>query len=87
MQFGLQHPNFNFDYDGRDASQIIDSLKKLATKAENLSFDSFWVMDHFHQISMVGKQDEPMLEGWTTLSVLAGITSKIKLGTLVRRHI
>jgi F420-dependent oxidoreductase-like protein len=83
MQFGLQHPNFDFDYDGRDASQIIDSLKKLATKAENLSFDSFWVMDHFHQISMVGKQDEPMLEGWTTLSVLAGITSKIKLGTLV----
>ena len=83
MQFGLQHPNFNFDYDGRDASQIIDSLKKLATKAENLSFDSIWVMDHFHQISMVGKQDEPMLEGWTTLSVLAGITSKIKLGTLV----
>ena len=83
MQFGLQHPNFNFDYDGRDASQIIDSLKKLATKAENLSFDSFWVMDHFHQISAVGKQDEPMLEGWTTLSVLAGITSKIKLGTLV----
>jgi F420-dependent oxidoreductase-like protein len=83
MQFGLQHPNFNFDYDGRDASQIIDSLKKLATKAENLGFDSFWVMDHFHQISVVGKQDEPMLEGWTTLSVLAGITSKIKLGTLV----
>jgi F420-dependent oxidoreductase-like protein len=83
MQFGLQHPNFNFDYDGRDASQIIDSLKKLATKAENLGFDSFWVMDHFHQISGVGKQDEPMLESWTTISVLAGITSKIKLGTLI----
>jgi F420-dependent oxidoreductase-like protein len=83
MQFGLQHPNFNFDYDGRDASQIIDSLKKLATKAENLGFDSFRVMDHFHQISGVGKQDEPMLESWTTISVLAGITSKIKLGTLV----
>jgi F420-dependent oxidoreductase-like protein len=32
---------------------------------------------------MVGKQDAPMLEGWTTLSVLAGITSKIRLGTLV----
>ena len=83
MQFGLQHPNYNFDYDGRDASQIIDSLKKLATNAENLGFDSFWVMDHFHQISPVGKQEDPMLEGWTTISVLAGITSKIKLGTLV----
>ena len=83
MKFGLQHPNYNFDYDGRDASQIIDSLKKLATKAENLGFDSFWVMDHFHQIPSVGKQEDPMLEGWTTISVLAGITSKIKLGTLV----
>ena len=83
MQFGLQHPNYNFDYDRRDASQIIDSLKNLVTKAENLGFDSFWVMDHFHQISPVGKQEDPMLEGWTTISVLAGITSKIKLGTLV----
>lgn len=83
MQFGLQHPNYNFDYDGRDASQIIDSLKNLATKAEKLGFDSFWVMDHFHQISGVGKQEDPMLEGWTTISVLSGITSKIRLGTLV----
>ena len=83
MKFGLQHPNYNFDYDGRDASQIIDSLKNLATKAENLGFDSLWVMDHFHQISTVGKPDDPMLEGWTTISVLAGTTSRIKLGTLV----
>ncbi|MDQ3853936.1 MAG: TIGR03560 family F420-dependent LLM class oxidoreductase, partial [Thermoproteota archaeon] len=83
MQFGLQHPNYNFDYDGRDASQIIDSLRTLATKAENLGFDSFWVMDHFHQISVVGNREDPMLEGWTIISVLAGVTSKIKLGTLV----
>src|ERR671921_604330 len=83
MQFGLQHPNYNFDYDGRDASQIIDSLKNLATRAENLGFDSFWVMDHFHQISTVGKKEDPMLEGWTTISVLSGVTSRIKLGTLV----
>lgn len=83
MQFGLQHPNFNFDYDGRDASQIFDSLKNLAISAEKLGFDSFWLMDHFHQIPPVGKQEDPMLEGWITISVLAGITSKIRLGTLV----
>jgi F420-dependent oxidoreductase-like protein len=83
MRFGLQHPNFNFDYDGQGTSQIIDSLKNLIVKAENSGFDSFWVMDHFHQIQFVGKPDEPMLEGWTVISVLAGITSKIKLGTLV----
>ncbi|MGE5822456.1 MAG: TIGR03560 family F420-dependent LLM class oxidoreductase [Nitrososphaerota archaeon] len=83
MQFGLQKPIFTFDYRGDDTSQIIDSLKKLATTAENNGFDSFWVMDHFHQISMIGKVEEPMLESWTTLSMLAGLTTKIKLGTLV----
>ena len=85
MKFGLQHPIFNFDYSNSNTttSQIVDSLKNLVTRAENIGFDSFWVMDHFHQIPFIGKPEEPMLEGWTTLSVLAGITSKIKLGTLV----
>jgi F420-dependent oxidoreductase-like protein len=32
---------------------------------------------------MIGKVEEPMLESWSTLSVLAGLTTKIKLGTLV----
>src|SRR5918911_678180 len=83
MQFGLQHPNFNFDYNGQsnnaNTSQIADSLKNLITKAENSGFDSFWVMDHFHQIQFVGRPEEPMLEGWTIISMLAGITTKIKL--------
>jgi F420-dependent oxidoreductase-like protein len=87
MKFGLQHPNFSFDYDGQsnnaDNSQIADSLKNLITKAENSGFDSFWVMDHFHQIQFVGRPEEPMLEGWTVISMLAAMTTKIKLGTLV----
>ena len=85
MQFGIQHPNFSFDYDGQDSnvSNIADSLKNLITKAENSGFDSFWVMDHFHQIQFVGRPEEPMLEGWTVISMLAGITTKIKIGTLV----
>ena len=83
MQFGLQHPNFNYDYNEHDTSRIFDSLKALVTRAEKVGFDSFWVMDHFHQIPMVGKIEDPMLEGWTAISALAGVTSKIKLGTLV----
>jgi F420-dependent oxidoreductase-like protein len=83
MKFGLQHPNFTFDYKNGDTSQIVDSLKDLILMAENAGFDSFWVMDHFHQIKFVGGPDEPMLESWTTISALAGITTKIKLGTLV----
>lgn len=83
MKFGLQHPNFSFDYKNEDTSQIVDSLKDLIFIAENAGFDSFWVMDHFHQIKFVGSPDEPMLESWTTISALAGMTTKIKLGTLV----
>jgi alkanesulfonate monooxygenase SsuD/methylene tetrahydromethanopterin reductase-like flavin-dependent oxidoreductase (luciferase family) len=83
MRFGLQHPIFDFDYREDDTSQIFDTLKNLITKAESMGFDSFWVMDHFHQIPRVGRPDQPMLESWTTISVLAGITTRIKLGTLV----
>ena len=83
MKFGLHHPNFNFDHRIDDSSQIIDCLKNLVTRAETLGFDSFWVMDHFHQTPLIGKPGEPMLESWTTLSALSGITSRIKLGTLI----
>ena len=66
MKFGLQHPIFSFDYDSGNTAQIVDYLKGLIVKAENIGFDSFWVMDHFHQIPFIGKPEEPMLEGWTT---------------------
>lgn len=83
MRFGLQHPSFSFDFRNHDSSQIFHSLKKLVPLAEDRGFDSFWVMDHFHQLQMVGMPSEPMLEGWTTISSLIGVTNKIKLGTLV----
>lgn len=82
MQFGIQHPNFNFDYK-QDTSQILGTIKDLVIKAENVGFDSFWVMDHFQQLQIIGSSQDPLLEGWTTISVLAGLTTKIKLGTLV----
>ena len=80
MKFGLQHPNFSFDGEG---PEIVEKLRGLVARAENGGFDSFWVMDHFHQIPNVGQLQEPMLEGWTTQSVVAGFSSRIKLGTLV----
>ncbi len=84
MKFGLQHPSFSSDGQG---AQIADSLKKLVLRAESSGFDSFWVMDHFHQIQFVGAPEEPMLEGWTTIAALSTVTSKIKLGTLVTGNI
>jgi alkanesulfonate monooxygenase SsuD/methylene tetrahydromethanopterin reductase-like flavin-dependent oxidoreductase (luciferase family) len=46
-------------------------------EAESLGFDSIWTADHL----MLGS-DDAILEGWTTLSVIAGRTSTIKLGTI-----
>ena len=80
MKFGLQHPNFSFDGEG---AEVVEKLRSLAQRADRLGFDSFWVMDHFHQIQYVGQSKEPLLEGWTTQAVVAGLTEKIKLGTLV----
>ena len=80
MKFGLQHSNFTFNGQG---AEIVEKLRTLTQRAESLGFDSFWVMDHFHQIRNVGEVEEPMLEGWTTQSVVAGFTNTIKLRTLV----
>jgi F420-dependent oxidoreductase-like protein len=40
-------------------------------------------MDHFLQIEMVGKAEEPMLEGYSALNFLAAETQEIRLGMLV----
>ena len=50
--------------------------------AENHGFVWFSVMDHMIQIPRVGAPDEPVLEGWTVLSGLAAVTSRIRLATL-----
>jgi F420-dependent oxidoreductase-like protein len=84
MKFGVQHPNYS--YDGREGV-FYKTLSARARSAEEGGFDSFWVMDHFLQIPNVGEVDEPMLESWTTLSSLIGVTKKIRLGTLVTGNI
>lgn len=58
-------------------------LAEIGGTADEAGFASLWVMDHFFQIRGVGEPDEPMLEGYSTLSYLAGVTRRAKLGTLV----
>jgi alkanesulfonate monooxygenase SsuD/methylene tetrahydromethanopterin reductase-like flavin-dependent oxidoreductase (luciferase family) len=53
----------------------------LGQHAEAIGFDSLWVADHL----MLG-QNEAILEGWTTLSVLGGATSRAKLGMIHQGH-
>ena len=40
-------------------------------------------MDHFIQIPQAGREWEDLLESYTTLGFLAGVTSRVRLGTLV----
>jgi F420-dependent oxidoreductase-like protein len=80
MKLGLQVPNLSFPGGptrlGRDLAQV-------AREAEAAGFDSLWVMDHFFQIEFIGPAERDMLEGYSTLSFMAAVTEKIKLGTMV----
>ncbi|MDQ1373037.1 MAG: hypothetical protein QOJ09_375 [Actinomycetota bacterium] len=78
--FGLQIPNFTF---GVPDDQLFDKVVELATTAEDVGFESVWVMDHFYQLPPLGGPDQPMLEAYTLLGALAASTSRVKLGTLV----
>jgi F420-dependent oxidoreductase-like protein len=80
MRIGLQIPSFTWN--GGTAA-IPAKLADIATTAESAGFYSLWVMDHFFQISQVGPPEQEMLESYATLSYLAGLTKKVKLGTMV----
>jgi F420-dependent oxidoreductase-like protein len=80
MKLGLQIPSFTWP---GGAERIGPILSRLGQAAEEAGFSSLWVMDHFFQIEMIGKPEEPMLEGYNALNFLAAATQKIRLGTLV----
>lgn len=78
LRFGLQVSNFEWG----DVSTP-DTLAAIARRAEAAGFESLWVMDHLRQIPQVGPAWNDMLEAYTTLAWLAGVTDSIRLGALV----
>ena len=80
MKIGLQIPSFSWP--GGDAA-IGTTLARIATDADAAGFDSLWVMDHFFQIRGVGKPEEPMLEGFSTLAFMAAHSKSATLGLMV----
>ena len=80
MKLGLQVPSFTWP---GGAERIAPTLALIGQAAEEAGFSSLWVMDHFFQIEMIGKAEEPMLESYSTLSHLAAVTEQIRLGALV----
>ncbi len=80
MKVGLQIPSFTWP-GGSEA--IGPTLATIVRQADDVGFDSIWVQDHFFQIRGVGKTEEPMLEGWTTLGFMAAHSQRARLGLMV----
>jgi len=59
------------------------TLARVAGTADEIGFDSIWVMDHFFQIRGLGPPEAPMLEGQTALGFLAAHTERARLGLMV----
>ena len=80
MKFGLQVSSFS--YPG-GTEQIAPTLERIVRIADEVGFDSIWVMDHLFQIRSVGRPEEPMLEGWTALGFIAAHTKRARIGLMV----
>jgi F420-dependent oxidoreductase-like protein len=52
-----------------------------ARDAERLGFDSIWLFDHFHTVPE--PTDELTFEAFTSLSALAALTSRVRVGQIV----
>jgi len=81
VHLGLQLPSFTFPDVPDDA--LFERIAEIALAAERSGFDSFWVMDHYHQIGNVGPPTDPMFEAYTLLGAVAARTSRIQLGAMV----
>ncbi len=80
LDFGLQIATFGGP---GGAPAIGPRLAAVARAAEEVGFTGLWVMDHFVQIPQVGRRWDEMLDSWTTLGFLAGVTSRVTLGPMV----
>jgi F420-dependent oxidoreductase-like protein len=80
MKLGLHYWNFSTP---AEPAAIAPTLKETAVIAEQSGVASFTVMDHYFQMDGMAPAEEPMLEGYTTLGYLAGVTERMTLGLLV----
>ncbi|MDE3077174.1 MAG: LLM class F420-dependent oxidoreductase, partial [Chloroflexota bacterium] len=80
MKIGLQIPNFTMP---GGAAELRQRLGDIARAADDAGFASIWVMDHFFQIGNIGPAEMEMLEGYSALSFMAGLTSRARLETMV----
>ena len=80
MQIGVQMPDFTCT---TCPARLDTGLAAVGRAADEAGFGFIAVMDHFFQIPVIGPPEREMLEAYSTLAFLAGVTSRAKLLTLV----
>ncbi len=69
------------EYDGWDPLAAWKRTTDVAQEADRLGFESIWLFDHF--TTTPRPTDEITFESFTTLSALAALTSRVRLGHVV----
>ncbi|MEO7296566.1 MAG: TIGR03560 family F420-dependent LLM class oxidoreductase [Candidatus Limnocylindria bacterium] len=82
MKLGVIAPQgWTGEYDGWDPQRAWARTVEVAQQADRLGFESVWLFDHFHTVPK--PTDELTFESFTSLSALAALTQRVRLGQIV----
>jgi F420-dependent oxidoreductase-like protein len=80
MRLGIHFVNFTLP---GEPDTLASTLAATAREAEAAGCSTFTMMDHWFQMEEFAAAQDPMLEGYTSLGYLAGLTRSITLGLMV----
>ena len=82
MKIGAIAPQgWQGEYSGWEPLKAWARTAQVSKEAERLGFESIWLFDHFHTVPR--PTDEITFESFTSLSALAALTSRVRLGHIV----
>jgi len=82
MRIGVIVPQgWTGEYDGWQPLDAWRRTTEVAQQADRLGFESIWLFDHFHTVPR--PTDEITFESFTSLSALAALTSRVRIGHVV----
>ncbi len=82
MKLGIIVPQgWTGDYDGWEPERAWARTVEVAQQAERIGAESIWLFDHFHTVPR--PTDEITFESFTSLSALAALTERVRLGHIV----
>ena len=82
MKLGVITPQgWTGEFDGWEPQRAWARTVEVARQAERIGAESVWLFDHFHTVPR--PTDEITFESFTSLSALAALTERVRLGQIV----